>query len=101
VTLDDFILEDCMLEDCMPLAAQLSVPSPLVGEGTGGGCHAAGFFDLRGDDTHSFLPMERFHRTPFLRLLPSPTLPHEGGGSGLGWRHVRRTHDKRAQGCLG
>ena len=69
------------LQTCTPLAIQLSVPSPLAGEGQGGGRRATRRFDLLGNDTHSFLSKARFHRTPFLRLPPSPTLPRKGGGS--------------------
>jgi hypothetical protein len=69
------------LDDRVPFAAELSAPSPLAGEGPGGGCRTTRRVDLLSDDAHPFLSKARVHRTPFLRLLPSPTLPRKGGGS--------------------
>jgi hypothetical protein len=53
----------------------LSVSSPLVGEGQGGGRHTArslGSSKIRFDQ-RTFIP----------GLPPSPALPHKGGGSAL------------------
>ena len=105
--------------DRMPLDAALSVPSPLAGEGEGGGCHTACWFNLREDNFHSFPLKQRFDRTPFLRLPPSPALPHRksglpdlrnirhnpgkpglwGGGSGASSRLDQRSQDVRENRC--
>jgi hypothetical protein len=84
-------------QNCLPLGADLAVPSPLVGSeasearsrGQGGGCHTARG-PLFGDDIDCLLARERFHRTPSLRLPPSPALPRKGGGSELCSRLHRR-----------
>jgi hypothetical protein len=67
----------------MRLATDLSVPSPLVGEGQGGGWPQAitsrllaGAAALRGI-------RNRGRRDS--RLPTSPTLPHKGGGSNKQW----------------
>ena len=51
----------------------LSVPSPLAGEGQGGGYPTA-----RPLQSGSFLQYP--HQTPFPGLPPSPALPRKGGG---------------------
>jgi hypothetical protein len=58
----------------LPLAAALSVPSPLAGEGQGEGCHATCSLDLRLNHAPHFL-------TPSVWLPLSPALPRKGGGS--------------------
>jgi hypothetical protein len=50
-----------------------SVPSPLVGEGQGGGCHTT---RVRDSTEISFIPKALIPGLP-----PSPALPHKGGGS--------------------
>src|SRR5258705_335764 len=83
----------------MPLAAAPSVPSPLAGEGQGGGCHTTCCFNLHEDDVHSFSLKQRLHRTPFPGLPPSPALPRKGGGSTLYSRLDRCMRNKRANRC--
>jgi len=57
-----------------PLAAALSVPSPLAGEGQGEGYHATCSLDLHLNHARHFL-------TPPAGLPLSPALPRKGGGS--------------------
>ncbi len=69
-------------KDNLPPATALSVPSPLAGEGQGGGCGTAGPLNLASHDgTHSPLPKDQIRLKPFPGLPPSPTLPRTGGGS--------------------
>jgi hypothetical protein len=60
----------------------LSVPSPLVGEGQGGGCPTARPI---GSIKISFTPTAFAPGVP-----PSPALPHKGGGSRLSLPQQRR-----------
>ena len=77
--------QDASEQYLLPLGADSSVPSPLAGEGQGGGCHTARG-PLFGDDIDCLLARERFRLPPFAGLPLSPTLPHKGGGSELCWR---------------
>jgi hypothetical protein len=67
----------------------LSVPSPLVGEGQGGGCHATRSIRSNLNNATQRLPSRRFNKTSHLGLPPSPTLPHKGGGSAVCLRQER------------
>jgi hypothetical protein len=91
--------EDHSYSPAPPEPLRSFVPSPLVGEGMGGGCHATGRFDLRDRDSHLLLLRQRLNRTPFLGLPLSPTLPHKGGGSTLRSRSDRDVPNTRAQRC--
>jgi hypothetical protein len=74
-----------ILQARSPLAKKLSVPSPLVGEGQGGGWPQAitSRISTRATATLLSRPLRaignRKHRDSLLPL--SPTLPHKGEGS--------------------
>jgi hypothetical protein len=73
-----------------PLAAALSVPSPLAREGQGGGCHTATSHDLHLEHARQF-------RTPPVGLPPSPALPHKRGRSASLMRRDERRQEKQLQ----
>jgi len=87
-------------QNLLRLVAGLSVPSPLVGEGQGGGRHTARSLVLSGDDSHLRLLKKRFHQTPFPGLPLSPALPHKGGGSALCLPRDRGIQLKQVGRCL-
>jgi hypothetical protein len=59
--------DDCMLDAGMLRRAGISVRSPLVGEGQGGGCHTTCCFDSPGDTRSLLSKNEPFQLIPFLR----------------------------------
>ena len=67
----------------LPLAAVLTVPSPLAGEGQGEGCHTTRSLGWAAKLT--FLS----HTLP-VALPLSPALPRKGGGSALPMPHDDR-----------
>jgi hypothetical protein len=79
-----------MRQHRVPSAADLSVPSPLVGEGQGGGCDTASSHDLH-------LEHARRLRPPPVGLPPSPALPHKGGGSASLMRRDEFGQEKQLQ----
>ena len=68
------------MDNRRPRAAALSIPSPLAGEGQGGGCRAPRRLGLHNGDSDLLLRQEHLHQTPILELPPSPALPHRKSG---------------------
>jgi hypothetical protein len=64
----------------LTFGADLSVPSPLAGEGQGGGCPTARSFGLSSIGMHLLSPSTRQRRAPFPGPPLSPTLPRKRGG---------------------
>jgi len=65
------------------LGAGLSVPSPLAGEGQGGGCHTAYSLGSIAEKAGILLRAVRTQHASLPGLPPSPALPRKGGGSAV------------------